>query len=89
MANSFELKESSIPLKPKLLPEQEPEQAAIRPAVELPLPTPRPKKKQYSVYMNTEIMGWAQQLAKQQGVTIGELLEAFIKMAREQMEGET
>lgn len=85
MANAFEPKKVSIPLQPKTAPEAEPARTAA-PAGGLNLPAPKPRRKQYSVYMDAELMEWAKRMADQRGITIGVMFEAIVKMAKEQME---
>lgn len=83
MANAFEPK-AAIPLKPKA-PPQEPDRAVQR-SGGLTLPAPKPKRKQCSLYLSEDMMERVRRIARQQGVTIGAVIEACVKTALEQME---
>lgn len=51
------------------------------------LPAPKPKRKPFSLYLDTEMMDRVKQVARHRGVTIGAVIEACVKMALEQLEG--
>lgn len=85
MANSFAPKESSIPLKPKAPPE--PVQSDDhQPTSGLPLPAPKPKRKQCSLYLDTDMMDRVRRIAKKQGITIGAVIESCVKIALEKID---
>lgn len=86
MANAFEPKKSSIPLQPKAVPETS-QVETVAQAGGLKLPTPKPRRKQCSLYLDTEMMEWVKRIAQQEGVTIGAVIEACVQAARDQMEG--
>lgn len=81
MANSFAPKGSSIPLRPKADP------AASIPGPAGPkLPEPKPVRKQYSIYVSTDMMERVKRVAQQRKVTIGAVVEACISIALDQLE---
>lgn len=83
MANAFEPKSSSIPLKQK---PRASEQTRNVQHSGLTLPAPKPKRKQCSLYLSEDMMERVRRIARQQGVTIGAVIEACVKTALEHME---
>lgn len=81
MANAFEPKKT-VPLQQKT-----PQPELASPSTDgLPLPPPKPKRKQYSVYVSIDTMERVKRVARQRGVTAGDVLEACVKKTLEQME---
>lgn len=84
MANSFAPKESSISLKrktPPFEPEPVPHQSG-----NLTLPSPKPKRKQCSLYLDAGMMDQVRCIASKKGVTIGAVIEACVKASLESLE---
>lgn len=83
--NAFAPKEKPIPLKPK---ETQPEPAIPGPQQSggLSLPTPKPKRKQCSLYLEADMMDRIRRVAKKHGVTIAAVVETCVKAAIDQLE---
>lgn len=84
MSNPFTPKESTIPLKPKT-PEPKPDYLTVKLSGVLSLPAPKPRRKQCSLYLDAEMMDRVKQIACQQGVAIGAVIEACVNAALDQM----
>lgn len=65
----------------------EPAQESERKTGEVGLLAPKPTRKQYSVYMDVELMEQIRRVARRRGVTIGAVIEACVKLALEELEG--
>lgn len=48
---------------------------------------PKPKRKQCSLYLDTEMMERVKQVAHRRSVTIGAVIETCVRMSLEQLEG--
>lgn len=83
--NVFAPKESTIPLKPKV-PQPEPDRKAPKKSGWLSLPTPKPKRKQCSLYLETDLMDRIRRVSKKHGVTIASVVETCVKAAIDQLE---
>lgn len=50
------------------------------------LPAPKPKRKQCSLYLDTELMDQVKRVAHRRNVTIGAVIETCVKMSLEKLE---
>lgn len=86
MPNSFEVRENAR--QQHLKERSEPAPAAETPAAAvLELGARKRRKQTYTVYLDKELMGRVQRLAKQKDVAASAVIEVCIKMALEQLEG--
>lgn len=86
MANSFEIRENARQQHLKERPEPAPAVGTSVPAG-LELEARKRRKQTYTVYLDKDLMGRVQRLAKQRGVAASAVIEACVKLALEQMEG--
>lgn len=88
MANSFELRENARQQHMKERPEPMPPETPGVPAgrAALKLETRKRRKQTYTVYLDKELMGRVQRLAKQKDVATSVVIETCVKMSLEQLE---
>lgn len=94
MTNSFEPKESSIPIRPRAaeVPRQDdtkPRGAESSPVIRPGsiLPPPKKKGKAYNLYIDVDVMGRITELAKTQGISVSQAVSALLRATLEQMDG--
>lgn len=87
MANSFDLRDNVRQQHLKEHPATaETASAPARPGV-LELEAKKRRKQTYTVYLDKDLMGRVQRLAKQKDVAASAVIEACVKMSLDQLEG--